>query len=397
MEVAFRKHTCYIRNLQGVDLLKGSRGSNLYTMSLEDMMLSSPICHLSKALKTKSWLWHRRLSHLNFNYITTLAKQELVCGLPRLNLRRSLMFRMCSRPMRIQSINGRKYVLVIVDDYSRFTWVKFLRSKDDVPEFVIKFLKMIQVRLNMIVQNIQTNNGTKFVNQTLRAYYEDVGISHQISVARSPQQNDVVKRQNRTLVEVARTMLIFSKAPLFLWAEAVATACFIQNQSLIRKRYKKTPYELLHNKKPDLSYFHVFGALCYPTNDTEDLSKLKSKADIGIFVGYAPAKKVFRIYNKRTRLTTKTIHVDFEELTSMASEQFSSGPGPQLLAPGTLSSKLVPNLPPSTPVASLVPAVAAPVPADLTNSPSSTPVDQDAPYPSTSQTPQESQSLVASP
>ncbi|GJY97164.1 retrovirus-related pol polyprotein from transposon TNT 1-94, partial [Tanacetum coccineum] len=133
-------------------------------------------------------------------------------------------------PMRVQSINGRKYILVIVDDFSRFTWVKFLRSKDEVPVFVIKFLKMIQVRLNAIVRNIGTDN------QTLRDYYEEVKIPPQTYVARSPQQNGIVEIQNHTLVEAARTMLIFSKAPLFLWAEAVATACDTQNRSLIRKR-----------------------------------------------------------------------------------------------------------------------------------------------------------------
>ncbi|GJY75797.1 retrovirus-related pol polyprotein from transposon TNT 1-94, partial [Tanacetum coccineum] len=105
--------------------------------------------------------------------------------------------------------------------------------------------------------------------------------------------NGVVKRQNRTLVEAARTMLIFSKASLFLWAEAIATVCFTQNQSLIRKHHNKTPYELLHNKKPDLSYLYVVGALCYPTNDSEDIGKLKPKADIGIFIDYAPTKKAF--------------------------------------------------------------------------------------------------------
>ncbi|GJW60032.1 retrovirus-related pol polyprotein from transposon TNT 1-94 [Tanacetum coccineum] len=241
-------------------------------------------------------------------------------------------------PMRIQSINGQKYILVIIDDYSRFTWVKFLRSKDEVPEFMIKFLKMIQVRLNATVRNIKTNNGKEFVNQTLRAYYEDVRISHQTSNARSPQQNGVVKRWNQTLVEAARTMLIFSRAPLFLWVEAIVTACYTQNRSLISKCHNKTPYELLHSRKPDVSYLHVFGALCYPTNDSEDLGQLKTKADIGIFVSYAPAKKAYRIYNKRTRLIIETIHIDFDELTTMAFEQFSSGPEPQLLTPGTIST-----------------------------------------------------------
>ncbi|GJU24073.1 retrovirus-related pol polyprotein from transposon TNT 1-94 [Tanacetum coccineum] len=148
--------------------------------------------------------------------------------------------------------------------------------------------------------NVRTDNGTEFFNQTLCGFYENVGILHQTSVARTPQQNDVVERRNQTLVKAARTMLIFSKASLFLWAEAINTACYTQNRSLIRLRYNKTSYELMQDKKPDLSFFHVFGALCYPTNDNDDLGKLDAKADIGIFVVYAPAKKAFRIYNKRT-------------------------------------------------------------------------------------------------
>ncbi|GJU37819.1 retrovirus-related pol polyprotein from transposon TNT 1-94 [Tanacetum coccineum] len=224
-------------------------------------------------------------------------------------------------PMRVASVNGKKYILVIVDDYSRFTWVKCLR----------------------------TYNGTEFVNQTLREYYKKVGISHETSVARSPQQNGVVERRNRTLIEAARTMLIYAKAPLFLWAEAVATACYTQNRSIIRLRHGKTPYELLHDKLPDLSFFHVFGALCYPTNDSENLGKLQPKADIGIFIGYAPTKKAFRIYNRRTRQIIKTIHVDFDELTAMASEHSSLEPALHEMTPATINSGLVPNPPPSTP------------------------------------------------
>ncbi|GJR99343.1 zf-CCHC domain-containing protein [Tanacetum coccineum] len=128
-------------------------------------------------------------------------------------------------PMRIASVNGKKYILVIVDDYSRFTWVKCLRSKDEAQDFIIKFLKMIQVRLKVPVRQIRTDNGTEFVNQTLREYYEKVRISHETSVARSLQQNGVVERRNRTLIEAARTMLIYAKTLLFLWAEAVTTAC----------------------------------------------------------------------------------------------------------------------------------------------------------------------------
>nr|GFC82721.1 retrovirus-related Pol polyprotein from transposon TNT 1-94 [Tanacetum cinerariifolium] len=167
--------------------------------------------------------------------------------------------------------------------------------------FIIKFLKMIQVQLNVPVRRIRTNNGPEFVNQTLRDYYEEVGISHETSVARSPQQNGVIKRRNRTLIEAARTMLIYAQASLFLWAEAVATACFTHNRSIIHLCHGKTPYELMHGKHPDLSFFHVFGALCYPTNDSKNVGKLQPKADIGIFIGYASSKKAFRIYNRRTR------------------------------------------------------------------------------------------------
>ncbi|GJW39214.1 retrovirus-related pol polyprotein from transposon TNT 1-94 [Tanacetum coccineum] len=286
------------------------------------MMASSLICLLSKASKTKAWLWHRRLSYLNFGAINYLAKNSLVRGLFKLKFEKDYLCSACAMgkskkkthkpksedtnqeklyllhmdlcgPMRIESVNGKKYILVIVDDYSRFTWVKFLRSKDEAPDFIVKFLKMIQVRLKATVRRIRTYNGTEFVNQTLHEYYEKVGISHETSVARSPQQNGVVERRNRTLIEVARTMLIYAKAPLFLWVEAVATACYTQNRSLLRLRHGKTPYELLHDKLPDLSFLHVFGALCYPTNDNENLGKLQPKADIGIFIGYAPTKKAF--------------------------------------------------------------------------------------------------------
>ncbi|GKC72670.1 integrase, catalytic region, zinc finger, CCHC-type containing protein [Tanacetum coccineum] len=187
LEVAFRKHSCYVRDTDGVELIKGSLGSNLYTISVEDMMNSSPICLLSKASKNKSW----------------------------------------------------------------FTWVKFLRSKDETPEFVIK---QIQVGLKKTVRYIRTDNGTEFFNQVLTQYYESVGIFHQKLVPRTPQQNSVVKGQNRTLVEAARTMLIFSKASMFLWAKVVATACYTQNRSLIYTRHNKTPYELMHDKKPDLTF-----------------------------------------------------------------------------------------------------------------------------------------------
>ncbi|GKA46388.1 retrovirus-related pol polyprotein from transposon TNT 1-94 [Tanacetum coccineum] len=197
---------------------------------------------------------------------------------------------------------------------------------------------------------MRTDNGTEFVNKDLTDYYESLGITHEKTVPRTPQQNGIVKRWNRTLVEVARTMLIFSKAPLFLWSETVATVCYTQNQSLIHTLHNKTPYELVHDKKPDLSFLRIFGALCHPINDSEDLGKLKAKADIEFFVGYAPNRKGYRIYNKRTRQIMETIHVTFDELTKQTALVHSSpGPVHNLLTPGPISSGLVSNSPPAAP------------------------------------------------
>ncbi|GJX75439.1 retrovirus-related pol polyprotein from transposon TNT 1-94 [Tanacetum coccineum] len=248
---------------EGEDLLTGSRDSNLYTIFISEMAASSLVCLMSKATSTKSWLCHRHLSHLNFDTINHLTKQDLVNGLLKL---------------KVQNLK------------------------------------------------VRSDNGTKFKNEKLRSHYEKLGIMHQTSIARTPQQNGVVKRRNRTLVEAARTMLIFSKSLKFLWAEAISTACFTQNHSLVHTRYNKTPYELIKGRKPNVQYFHVFGSLCYSTNDRDDLGKTKPKAEISIFIGYSESSRGFQIYNRRTRKIMETIHMKFNELTTMASECNNLGP-----------------------------------------------------------------------
>nr|GFB52242.1 hypothetical protein [Tanacetum cinerariifolium] len=251
-------------------------------------------------------------------------------------------------PMRIASIKGKRYVLVIVDDYSRYTWVHFLRSKDETPEVIIKFLKRITLLLQSPVIIIRTNNCTKFKNQVLKKYFDSVGISHQMSSVRTPQQNGVVERRNRTLAEAARTMLIFSRVSLFLWAEAMATACFTQNLSIIHRRFNKTPYELINGRKPDISFLHVFGALCYPKNDREDIGKLGAKGDIGFLIGYFANSCAYRIYNQRTKKIMETMNVLLDELSAMAFEQRSSKPGLQSMTSGHISLGLDLTYTPST-------------------------------------------------
>nr|GEV43404.1 retrovirus-related Pol polyprotein from transposon TNT 1-94 [Tanacetum cinerariifolium] len=273
LEVAFRRNTCFVRNLEGVYLLKGNRTTNLYTINLHDMASASPICLMARASSNKSWLWHQRLSHLNFDTINDLSKNDLVSGLPKFKYHKEHLCPSCEQgkskraphppkpvpnssqslhllhmdlcgPMRIASINGKRYVLVIMDDYS----------------------------------------------------------------------------------QAARTMLIFSRAPLFLWAEAIATACFTQNRSIIHRRFNKTPYELINGKKPDISLLYVFGALCYPKNDRKDIRKLGEKGDIGFFIGYSADSCAYRIYNRRTKNIMETMNVSFDELSAMAFELRSSKP-----------------------------------------------------------------------
>ncbi|GJR65441.1 retrovirus-related pol polyprotein from transposon TNT 1-94 [Tanacetum coccineum] len=233
LEVTFRRNTCFVRNLEGVDLLKGNRTTNLYTINLYEMAYASPICLMACATSTKSWLWHQSLSHLNFDTINDLAKNDLVTGLQKFKYRK-------------------EHLCPLLDDYSPYTWVHFLISKDEAPEVIKTFIKKIQVPLQAPVII----------------------------------QNRVVERRNRTLVEAARTMLIFSCALLFLWAEAIDTACYTQNLSIIHRRFDKTPYELINAKETDISFLHVFGAHCYPKNDREDIGKLGAK---GLDLNYAPS------------------------------------------------------------------------------------------------------------
>ncbi|GJX59014.1 retrovirus-related pol polyprotein from transposon TNT 1-94 [Tanacetum coccineum] len=374
LEVAFRKSTCFVRDLQGNDLLTGNRGSDLYTISLQETTSSTPICFMAKASPTQAWLWHRRLSHLNFDYITLLSKKDIVTGLPKLKYVKDQLCSSCEMskakrssfkskavpsskgrlnllhmdlcgPMRVASINGKKYILVIVDDYSRYTWTLFLRSKDETPEVLKDFLTMIQRNLQAQVISVRTDRGTEFLNKTLHAYFKEEGIEHQTSTPRTPEQNGVVERRNRTLVEAARTMLSASKLPLSFWAEAVATACYTQNRSIIISTHGKTAYHIINDRKPSIKHLHIFGCICYITRDGENLDKMKEKGDPCVMVGYSTQSKGYRVYNKRTRLIVESIHIKFDEIKEMMSDHNSSDLAPQRqeMSVENVSSGLVPQ------------------------------------------------------
>nr|GEZ34067.1 hypothetical protein [Tanacetum cinerariifolium] len=174
---------------------------------------------------------------------------------------------------------------------------------------------------------VRTDIGTEFLNQTLRAYFAAEGIQHQTLVARTPEQNGVVERRNRTLVEAARTMLSADKVPLFFWAKAIATACFTQNRSLLIPRHEKTPYHIINDRKPD----------------EENLDKMKEKGDECIFMGYSTQSRAYRVFNKRTRVIMESIHVNFDELPQMALDQNSSDPAPECQTVALEHDSLIPG------------------------------------------------------
>nr|GEY41850.1 hypothetical protein [Tanacetum cinerariifolium] len=291
LEVAFRSKTCYVRNLEGDDLLIGGRESNLYTISISGMAASSPTDLVNGLLKFKYEKDH-------FCSACERGKSKKASHPPKLvpsdDSKLELLHMDLCGPMRVASINGKKYILVIVDDYSRYTCVYFLHSNDETSEIIKKFIAQDQLNNKAKICKICTGNGTEFINANLKAYYEKLGIMQQFSTARTPQQNRVVER--------------------------LATTCFTQNRSIIHTRYNKTPYELLRSRKLNVEYFHLFGSLCYPTNDRDDLGKMKPKADIRVFIGYSETSRGFRIYNRRTKKIMETIHVKFDELTAMASK-----------------------------------------------------------------------------
>nr|GFA28585.1 retrovirus-related Pol polyprotein from transposon TNT 1-94 [Tanacetum cinerariifolium] len=234
LEVAFWKSTRYIRDLKGNDLLTGFRGTDLYSITLQDTNSPNPICLRAKETSSQAWLWHRRLSHLNFDTINLLSKKDILVGLPKLKFVKDHLCSSCELgkakqksfqtkttpslkrrlqllhmdlcgPMRVASINGKRYVLVIVDDYFRYTWTQFLRSKDETPEVLIYFLRLVQRGLHAQVRIVRTDKGTEFLNKTLHAYFVSEGILHQTSVAQTPEQNDVSKDGTDVLMSSAVT------------------------------------------------------------------------------------------------------------------------------------------------------------------------------------------------
>ncbi|GKA62433.1 retrovirus-related pol polyprotein from transposon TNT 1-94 [Tanacetum coccineum] len=326
-------------------LLRVPRKNNMYSVDLKNIVPKRGLtCLFVKATSDESKLWHRRLGHLNFKTMNKLVKGNLVRGLPSkifendqtcvacqkgkqhrascksktensISLPLHLLHMDLFGPTFVKSLMKKMYCLVVTDDYSRFTWVFFLATKDETSGILKSFITGIENLVDHKVKVIRCDNGTEFKNREMNQFCEMKGILRQFSVARTPQQNGVAERRNRTLIEAARTMLADSKLPTTFWAEAVNTACYVQNRVLVVKPHNKTPYELFHGRTPTLSFMRPFGCPVTILNTIDHLGKFDGKADEGFFVGYSLNSKAFRVFNSRTRIVEENLHIRFSEST----------------------------------------------------------------------------------
>ena len=217
-------------------------------------------------------------------------------------------------PSRTMSLGGNYYTLVIVDDFSRFTWTLFLELKSDAFSAFKKLERRLQNTKTSNIGPIRSDHGREFQNEKFSKFCGKMGILHNFSAPRTPQQNGVVERKNMSLEEQARTMLSESSLPKYFWADAVSTSCYVMNRVLITPILNKTPYELFNGRKPNINHLRVFGCSCFVLNNgKENLGKFDEKADLGIFIGYSLTSHAYKIYNKRLMIVEEFVHVVFDE------------------------------------------------------------------------------------
>ncbi|KAJ9552668.1 hypothetical protein OSB04_016713 [Centaurea solstitialis] len=344
LDVMFKIKYCIMYKADTlIEVMRASRRGDLYLMCFDTLEANEEICLVSSVKNEDAWLWHTRFCHLNFHTLDKLVRLKLVKGLPNIKFEKDHLSSTCEMgklrrsshktksdpsydkplqmlhvdlcgPIAVQSFGGRKYILVlIVDEFSRFTWVEFMKKKSQVPSLLINLLKRLQVLHDSQVRVLRSDNGIEFKNAAVEEYLASVGITHNFSAPRTPQQNGVVERKNRTLMEATKTMLNASGLPLTFWAEALSAACYTQNRSLIVKRFEKTPYHLLHNKRPNVKIFHVFGCKCYVLNDREPIGKFNPKGDDAIFLGYSWDSVAYIVYVPRSRIVVVSTNVRFDD------------------------------------------------------------------------------------
>jgi transposase InsO family protein len=325
---------------------KGVLEGQLYLVDFNRAKLDT--CLIAKT--NMGWLWHRRLAHVGMKNLHKLLKGEHILGLTNVHFEKDRVCSACQAgkqvgvhhphknimttdmplellhmdlfgPIAYISIGGSKYCLVIVDDYSRFTWVFFLQDKSQIQETLKGFLRRVQNEFGLRIKKIRSDNGTKFKNSQIEGFLEDEGIKHEFSSPYTPQQNGVVERKNRTLLDMPRTMLDEYKTSDRFWAEAINTACYTINCLYLHRILKKTSYELFTGKKPNVSYFRVFGSKCFILVKRGRKSKFAPKTVEGFLLCYDSNTRAYRVFNKSTRLVEVSCDIVFDETNGSQVEQ----------------------------------------------------------------------------
>ncbi|GJT01316.1 putative ribonuclease H-like domain-containing protein [Tanacetum coccineum] len=325
-------------------LLRVPRKNNLYTINLNNLSPKGNLaCLMAKASVDESVQWHRRMGHVNYKNMNRLVKGNLVRGLPPKLFKNDHTCVACCKgkqhkasykaitavssiseplqllhmdlfgPTSIRSIDHKYYCLVITDDYSRFCWVFFLEHKDETYSILKNFINLVENQLNKKVKAIRCDNGTEFKNAHIIEFCGSKGIKRDYSNARTPQQNGVAKRKNKTLIEAARTMLADSKLPTMFWTEAVRTACYVLNRVLVTSPHNKTPYALLTGNIPSVSHFKPFGCHVTILNTSDHLGKFDGKADEGYIVRYSVSNRAYRVYNVHNKRVEETMNLRYLE------------------------------------------------------------------------------------
>ncbi|XP_062076044.1 uncharacterized protein LOC133780190 [Humulus lupulus] len=336
--VSFSKTHCFVVT-NGCSVLTGNRTSdNCYALS------NQVVCN--RSFLDKPDLWHYRLGHLNFRDLKQIVKLQAVRGIPEMKVTRDRLCGPCqlgkqikashppvkmlltSRvlelihvdlmgPMQNESLSGKRFVMVLVDDYSRYTWVDFLKEKSDTFGLFSALVPRLQNEKESKigkVYRLRSGHGKKFENTVFSDFCDQLGIKHEFSAPKTPQQNGVLERKNRTLQEMARVMMQAKDISKRFWAEAINTACYICNRVHLRTGTTQTAYELWKGRNPNVSHMHIFGCVCYVLNDREHLGKFDPRSDEGVFLGYSLNSRAYRVFNKRTHSVVESINVRFDDL-----------------------------------------------------------------------------------
>jgi len=299
-----------------------------------------------------SWLWHRRLGHINFDNLVKISKLGAVRNLPKIIKPSNPICKHCQLgkqtratfktkehssskplelvhidicgPMRTKSLQGYFYFMLFVDDFTRMCWVFFLKEKSEAFQKIKTVKIVVENEIGKKLKCLRYDNGGEFTSKEFNLFCENYGIKRQFSVARTPQQNGMVERRNRTIQEAARTMLNEAKLSDGYWREAISTTVHTLNRGQLKVNSKKTPYELWYGRTPTVKYFRVFGSKCYIKNLDDNLGKFDARSDEGIFLGYAPNKKAYRCFNFRLHKVVESADVKVDELKTQKVEHQKS-------------------------------------------------------------------------